>query len=65
MIRTVSPVDGKIVVEVKCHSEQDLDATLATATKAFQAHRRTPLSTRIEIASKFLDLLDKHKDTLV
>jgi acyl-CoA reductase-like NAD-dependent aldehyde dehydrogenase len=65
MIRTISPLNGKIVVERKCDTKDDIAAKLHTAKKAFQEHKRTPLSKRIEIASKFLDILAENKDVLV
>jgi acyl-CoA reductase-like NAD-dependent aldehyde dehydrogenase len=65
MLKTISPVDGCVVVERKCHTEQEISSMLDRGTKAFQTHRRTPLSTRIAIASKFLDLLLEQKDILV
>jgi acyl-CoA reductase-like NAD-dependent aldehyde dehydrogenase len=65
MIKTISPVDGKVVVERNSHTEEEITDILQNADKAFKAHRRTPLSTRIVIAHKFLDLLDADKDNLV
>ena len=65
MIRTISPVDGKVVVERKSHSEQDVTEILKRATNAFKEHRQTPLSKRIEIANQFLSLLEENKDELV
>jgi acyl-CoA reductase-like NAD-dependent aldehyde dehydrogenase len=64
-IKTISPVDGGIVVERKCHSKQEIDEILFRATNAFKAHRHTPLKHRLEIANKFLDLLLEKKDILV
>jgi acyl-CoA reductase-like NAD-dependent aldehyde dehydrogenase len=65
MIKTISPVDGSVVVERESFSEEQITSILDNATKAFQKHCRTPLSTRIEIANKFLDLLTQDKDKLV
>ena len=65
MIKTISPVDGSVVVERKCHTDDEITSMLQNATKAFQKNRRNPLSTRIEIANKFLDLLEQNKDALV
>jgi acyl-CoA reductase-like NAD-dependent aldehyde dehydrogenase len=65
MIRTISPLNSKVVVERKCDTKDDITAKLQTAKKAFHAHKRTPLSKRIEIASKFLDILAENKDVLV
>jgi acyl-CoA reductase-like NAD-dependent aldehyde dehydrogenase len=65
MIKTISPVDGKVVVERNSNTEEEITAILQKANKAFKAHRRTPLSTRIGIAQKFHDLLDADKDKLV
>jgi acyl-CoA reductase-like NAD-dependent aldehyde dehydrogenase len=65
MIKTISPVDGAIVVERKCQRESDITSILSTATKAFKTHKRTPLTTRLAIATKFLDLLEQNRDELV
>ena len=65
MIRTISPIDGSVVIERKCDTKDDITHKLQMATKAFHAHRRTPLPKRIEIATKFLDLLVENKDALV
>jgi succinate-semialdehyde dehydrogenase / glutarate-semialdehyde dehydrogenase len=65
MIKTISPVDGKVVVERNTSTEEEITAILQKADTAFKAHRRTPLSTRIGIAHKFLGLLDADKDKLV
>jgi acyl-CoA reductase-like NAD-dependent aldehyde dehydrogenase len=63
MIRTISPVDGSVVVERKCNT--DIALILQQATEAYKRHRQTPLTTRIAIATRFLDLLDENKDALV
>ena len=65
MIQTISPVNGRIVVERKCDTDADITAKLQTATKAFRMHRRMTLSERIEIAHRFLDTLAENKDALV
>jgi acyl-CoA reductase-like NAD-dependent aldehyde dehydrogenase len=63
MIQTISPVDGKVVVERKCHTEQEVTEILKRATTAFKKNKM-PLSRRIDIANKFLDLLEENKDEL-
>ena len=65
MIKTISPVNGSVVVERKCHTNDEIASILQNAASAFQKNRRTPLPTRIEVANKFLDLLEQNKDTLV
>ena len=65
MIKTISPVDGNVVVERNSNTEEEITAILQKADRAFKAHRRTPLTSRIDIANKFLDLLDADKDKLV
>lgn len=64
MIRTVSPVDGSTVVERKTHTKEEITSILATAKRAFHAQKNTPLSTRIAITQKFLDLLEQNKQIL-
>jgi len=65
MIKTISPVDGSVVVERKCHTPTEITGILQQATVAFKQNKRTPLSQRITIANKFLDLLAANKDSLV
>ena len=65
MIKTISPIDGSAVVERKCHTPQEITAILQRATEAFKQNKLTPLSQRIAIANKFLDLLAANKDSLV
>jgi acyl-CoA reductase-like NAD-dependent aldehyde dehydrogenase len=65
MIKTISPIDGSVVVERKCHTPQEITSILQHATKAFKQNKRTALSQRIGIANKFLDLLAANKDSLV
>ena len=65
MIKTISPVDGSVVVERECFSEEQITSILQSATEAFRRYRRTPLTTRIAIANRFLDLLEENKDKLV
>jgi len=65
VIKTISPVDGSVVVERKCHTPEEITSILQQATTAFKQNKRTPLSQRIAIANKFLDLLAANKDSLV
>ena len=65
MITTISPIDGTVVLETKSHSSHEIDETVANATNAFHKHRQLSLSTRIQIARKFLDYLQEEKDGLV
>ena len=64
-IRTISPVDGSVVVERKCHGNEQIDEILSRAKNAFKTHRRSPLKLRVAVANKFLDLLLEKKDILV
>jgi acyl-CoA reductase-like NAD-dependent aldehyde dehydrogenase len=65
MIRTISPVDGSVVTERRCDTNDEIATKLHTAASAFHAHKRTPLGTRIEIANKFLAILTQNRDVLV
>ena len=60
MIRTISPVDGKVVVERRCHTEKEITEILQRAKKS-----RSALSERIQVANRFLDLLEENKNELV
>src|ERR1700738_3644067 len=65
LIKTISPIDGSIILQTKCHSVSEISSILHTATQAFKTHKSTALRTRTAIASKFLDLLTQHRDELV
>jgi len=65
MIRTISPVDGSVVLERHIHTPDEITSILKNATEAFKVHKRTPVKERIAIATKFLDLLLEQKDVLV
>jgi acyl-CoA reductase-like NAD-dependent aldehyde dehydrogenase len=65
MIRTISPVDGSVVLERHIHTPEEITSILKNATAAFKANKRTPLKERITIATRFLDLLLRQKDVLV
>jgi acyl-CoA reductase-like NAD-dependent aldehyde dehydrogenase len=65
VIKTISPVDGSVVVERNCNTPEEITSILQHVTTAFKQNKRTPLSRRIAIANKFLDLLAASKDSLV
>nr|OQO30839.1 hypothetical protein B0A51_01339 [Rachicladosporium sp. CCFEE 5018] len=56
-----NPKNGKLVADdVPLAGEQDVDAAVAAAEKAFPAWKATPPSKRREMLNKFADLMEKH-----
>jgi acyl-CoA reductase-like NAD-dependent aldehyde dehydrogenase len=64
VLRTISPVDGRVYVERPLATEAELDAALASAAKAQRAWRDTPLSQRAELVGAFIDRVVEKKETL-
>ena len=65
MIRTISPTTCSIIIERAVHTPDQITHALQTAQHAFHSYKHTALSSRIDIASKFLDLLEQNKQALV
>ncbi len=64
MIETLSPVDQKVLVSKEATSMEETNKVFATSQAAFVAYSVTSLEARLSTASKFLDLLELHRDAL-
>lgn len=63
-LRTVSPIDGRVYVELPLASETELEQTLARATGAQVDWRRRPLAERILLLEGLTDEVMSQKDSL-
>jgi acyl-CoA reductase-like NAD-dependent aldehyde dehydrogenase len=64
MLRTVSPIDGKIVVERPLANANAIDDALARARTAFATWRNTPLEQRRAIVTRAIELLVAQGDDI-
>ena len=55
ILKIISPVDGGVYAERPAATPQQVDAAIAAAVKAQASWRRTPLSERLAIATRFVD----------
>ncbi len=63
-IQSYSPVDGKLIAEVKCAGEFDYEMVVKQAAIAFQTWRTVPAPKRGEIVRQMGDAFRKHKSAL-
>lgn len=63
-LRTISPVDQKVVVERQATTASEIDTVFTTSAGAFLSYKSTSLDDRISIAYRFLDLLERDTDVL-
>lgn len=64
MLRTISPVDGSVYVELPYADRETIDAVLRKARGAAQAWRHVPIEERAVICSAFVDALVARKDEI-
>ncbi len=64
ILRTLSPVDGRVVAERPLADAQEVDATLARARRAQREWRRTPLAERAERCSRMVDAFVARRDEI-
>lgn len=60
----MDPSTGKQIAEAPCCTQDEVDAAVAAAARAFPAWRDTPIPTRIQLMFRFKQLLDAHLDEL-
>ena len=63
-LRTVSPIDGSIVVERPMHSAAEIEIALASARRAQSEWMRVPLAERAAICERFAQALVARRDEL-
>lgn len=64
IIKSYSPVDGKLIAEVKATTKEDYDIVITTATSAFKTWRLMPAPQRGEVIRQFGDKLREKKEAL-
>jgi acyl-CoA reductase-like NAD-dependent aldehyde dehydrogenase len=64
MLRTLSPVDGRIYVERPLASETEIDRALALARKAQQSWQRVPVEERARVLSQFCNEFEKRGEEI-
>jgi acyl-CoA reductase-like NAD-dependent aldehyde dehydrogenase len=62
--RTISPVDGRVLVERELASGQHIDAALDRAVRAQQSWRTTPLQERIAFCLRAVEAMEAHADAI-
>ncbi|MBK7926650.1 MAG: aldehyde dehydrogenase family protein [Bryobacterales bacterium] len=62
--KTISPVDGRTLVERELASPALIDSTLARAVEAQRSWRATPLAERQAILTKFVAVMESHADSI-
>lgn len=61
MIKTISPIDGKVYVERKLATSEDLNKALSISVKTQKKWRETPLDKRQELVARMVDAFIKKK----
>jgi acyl-CoA reductase-like NAD-dependent aldehyde dehydrogenase len=64
MLRTLSPVDGRIYVERPLASETEIDRALALARQAQQSWKRVRIEERARVMLRFCDELEKRGEEI-
>ncbi len=64
MIKTISPIDGKVFVERKLATNDDLNRALAVSLKAQKHWRSLPLEKRQEYISKMVEAFTQKKQEI-
>src|ERR1700676_4753809 len=59
-----NPSDGGVISRVPLSSQDDVDAAVASAHKAFPAWAATPLKERVQVFSRYKAPLEKNIDAL-
>ena len=63
-LKVISPIDGSIYFECEMHTQKDIDAALASATKAQNEWKDIPISERIGYINKFIEAFEKNKEQI-
>ncbi|CAO3620100.1 unnamed protein product [Cunninghamella echinulata] len=65
LIETINPTTEEVIVKVHSASEEDVDAAVAAANKAFKdVWRKVPAADRGLLLNKLADLMERDKDEL-
>ena len=64
VIEVTNPYDGTLVDTVPAASKDDIDRAVAEAVSAQKEWRKTPVYRRVELARRFLELVEENKEDL-
>ncbi len=64
LLRVVSPVDGRVVIERELATADHVDAVLTRGSTAFTEWRRTPLAERQSLVTSALDWFEERAEAL-
>lgn len=64
VIEVTNPYDGTLVDTVPAASKDDIDHAVAEAVSAQKEWRKTPVYRRVELARRFLELVEENKEDL-
>ena len=64
VIEVTDPYTGKLLDTVPSASEEDVDRAVAAAAGAGAQWRRTPVYDRVQLARRFLELVNEHREEL-
>ena len=59
-----NPSDGSVISRVPLSTQEDVDAAVASAAKAFPAWSATPIKERVQVFYRYKTLLEKNIDEL-
>ena len=62
--KTISPVDGRVLVERELAEAAQIEAALDKAVKAQKAWHAAPLSERIAVSKRFVDAMEAKADAI-
>src|SRR5215204_1856515 len=64
LLDVTSPLDGTLLSQVPMSPASELDAAVASATKAFENWSVTPIKERAQVFFRYRYLLEKYSDEL-
>jgi aldehyde dehydrogenase (NAD+) len=59
-----TPITGEVILSVRSHTDDDVDAAVAEAAEAFTAWREVPAPVRGQLVKRWGELLAEHKEDL-
>src|SRR3982074_3789300 len=63
-IEVFNPSDGSVISRVPLSTQDDVDAAVSSAQKAFPAWSATPIKERVQVFYRYKELLEKNIDEL-
>jgi malonate-semialdehyde dehydrogenase (acetylating)/methylmalonate-semialdehyde dehydrogenase len=63
-LEVYNPSDGSVISTVPLSSQQEVDAAVRSARKAFPAWSQTPIKERVQVFYRYKTLLEQHLDEL-